>query len=100
MSDNTMTAGLEATLWYKNHWEANLVMTGEGEVSDLTTGQSWPLKPGTLYVVGPPDRHLLRAIGDLHLIGVFSPALQGGEVHDADGALAPSGPVPPGPKSL
>jgi Ectoine synthase len=50
------------------------------------------------YNVGPKDRHRLRAETALHLISVFCPPLEGREQHDADGALTPSGPVPPGPK--
>ena len=45
-------------------------------------------------------RYLTAADGmgfSLHLVSVFCPPLRGDEQHDADGALAPSGPVPPGP---
>jgi L-ectoine synthase len=96
-SDVHLTAGAEATLWYKHHWEANHIVSGAGRVTDLTTGQSWKLGPGVGYNVGPKDRHLLRADTDLHLVSVFCPPLEGHEQHDADGALTPSGPVPPGP---
>ncbi len=95
--DVNLAAGNRNELWYKNHWEANYMLEGTGEVSDLTTGESWPLEPGTMYCVGPEDRHSMHAIGDLHLISVFCPALRGDEMHDAEGTLAPSGPVPPGP---
>jgi L-ectoine synthase len=96
-SDVHFAAGAEATLWYKHHWEANHIISGTGEVTDLTSGQSWTLKPGVAYNVGPKDRHRLRADTDMHLVSVFCPPLQGKEQHDADGALPPSGPVPPGP---
>ena len=96
-SDVHLAAGAEATLWYKHHWEANHIISGTGLVSDLTTGQSWKLEPGVGYNVGPKDRHRVRADTDLHVISVFCPPLEGHERHDADGALAPSGPVPPGP---
>jgi L-ectoine synthase len=49
------------------------------------------------YNVGPKDRHRLRAHTDIHLVSVFCPPLVGDEQHDKDGALAASGPVPPGP---
>ena len=91
-------AGADATLWYKHHWEANHIIFGTGEVTDLTTGQSWRLEPGVGYNVGPKDRHRVRAHTDVHLVSVFCPPLAGHELHDADGALAPSGPVPPGPE--
>jgi L-ectoine synthase len=97
-SDVHFAPGAETTLWYKHHWEANHIIAGRGTVRDLTTGQSWPLEPGVGYNVGPKDRHRLRADTALHLVSVFCPPLEGHEQHDADGALAPSGPVPPGPK--
>jgi L-ectoine synthase len=96
-SDVHFDAGAEAVLWYKNHWEANHVLAGEGDVTDLTTGESWKLGPGVAYNVGPKDRHRLRVFAPMHLVSVFNPPLEGHEMHDADGALAPSGPVPPGP---
>jgi hypothetical protein len=50
------------------------------------------------YNVGPKDRHRVCARTDIHLVSVFCPPLKGDEQHDAGGALAPSGPVPPSPK--
>ena len=96
-SDVHFAKGAEATLWYKHHWEANHILSGTGEVKDLTSGESWELKPGMAYNVGPKDRHRVTAHSDLHYISVFCPPLIGTEQHDRDGALSPSGPVPPGP---
>ena len=84
-------------LWYKHHWEANYILSGTGHVEDLGTGEAWPLESGSLYNVGPKDRHRVTAESDLHLVSVFCPPLRGDEQHDSDGALEPSGPVPPGP---
>jgi quercetin dioxygenase-like cupin family protein len=96
-SDVHLAAGADAVLWYKHHWEANHILDGLGEVTDLTSGASSKLEPGLGYNVGPQDRHRLRATTDLHLISVFCPAPRGDEQHDAEGTLPPSGPVPPGP---
>ena len=96
-SDVHQGAGGEAHLWYKHHWEANHIVAGTGLVTELATGRSWKLGPGVSYNVGPKDRHRLRADTDLHLLSVFCPPLEGPEQHDADGALTPTGPVPPGP---
>jgi len=96
-SDVHMAAGAEAELWYKHHWEANHILEGSGEVTDLGSGESWALAPGMAYNVGPRDRHRLRAHAEMHLVSIFCPPLAGDEQHDQDGALAPSGPVPPGP---
>jgi L-ectoine synthase len=91
-------AGQDAkTLWYKHHWEANFVVAGAGELEELSTGRRWPLEPGTLYVVGPDDRHKVHATEDLRIVSVFNPPIVGDETHDADGSYPPSGPLPPGP---
>ena len=97
LSDVAIPAGAPVDLWYKHHWEANYILSGTGRVEDLGTGEVWPLEPGSLYNMGPKDRHRITAEADLHLVSVFCPPLRGDEQHDADGALEPSGPVPPGP---
>ena len=89
--------GVETDLWYKNHWEGNLVLDGSLEVTDKTTGDVHILGPGGLYLVGPDDPHHLKALTDVHAISVFDPPLTGNEDHDADGASPPTGPLPPGP---
>ena len=99
LSHVSLAAGAEANLWYKHHWQANHVISGTGEVTDLGRGQTWALGPSVAYTVGPEDRHRLRAHSDMLLLSVFSPPLTGDEQHDADGTLAPSGPVPQGPAS-
>jgi L-ectoine synthase len=96
-SDVNLAAENKCHLWYKNHWETNLVISGQGQVTDLASGSVWPMAFGTMHVVGPKDRHIVESFTGLHVISVFCPALQGDEQHDADGALGPSGPIPPGP---
>ena len=76
-NENRVSKGSDAILWYKHHWEANYIISGRGEVMDLTTGQTWPLEPGVLYVVGPNDRHRFRVTEDEHHLSVFCPPLQG-----------------------
>ena len=97
LSEVGIFTGAAVNLWYKHHWEANYILSGSGRVEDLGTGEVWPLEPGSLYNVGPKDRHRVTAEAALHLVSVFCPPLRGDEQHDADGVLAPSGPVPPGP---
>ena len=82
-------------LWYKNHWEANYILEGEADVVDIGTLHTHPLAPGTLYVVGPDDRHSVRTHTELHLISIFNPPLVGDEQHDEDGTLPASGPCRP-----
>lgn len=97
LSDVRFKAGHGVDLWYKNHWEANLVLDGSLEFTDKASGETRRLGPGALYCVGPEDRHHLQAVSDVHLLSVFNPPLTGQETHDADGAYPPTGPLPPGP---
>ena len=94
VSDLRAKPGGQATLWYKNHVEANYVIAGKGELTDLATGQTWPLVPETLYVVGPRDRHRVSNTDGLHILSIFNPPLVGDETHDADGAYPPTGEIP------
>ena len=97
LCDVNLAAGNEADLWYKHHWEANYILEGNGILTDLETNEHQILSPGTLYVVGPEDRHRVRAETDLHLLCVFNPPLYGDELHDSEGTLPQSGSLPPGP---
>ena len=87
-------AGDGIVLWYQNHVEANYIFEGEGSVEDQTTGEKWDLYPGTLYVVGPKDRHQLKSSTGFYLMSVFNPPIYGGETHDDQGGYPPTGPIP------
>ena len=100
LSTASVPAGQDARqVWYKNHWEANFIVSGLGELEDLSSGQRWPLEPRTVYVVGPDDRHKVHASEDLLIVCVFNPPLVGDESHDADGSYPPTGSVPEGPQA-
>ena len=34
MADVRLSPGMNSVLWYKNHWEANFVVTGCGTLTD------------------------------------------------------------------
>ncbi len=89
------SAGSESILWYKHHVEANYILEGEATVEDLTTGEVWELSPGSLYVVGPHDRHRFTKKTDLYHMSVFNPPLKGDETHDDDGSYPPGGEIQP-----
>ena len=93
-SDVRISAGFSADLWYKNHVEGNLLVSGEMEVTELSGGNSWTLSAGDLYVVGPRDRHRGTAKTDCHIVSVFCPATVGNERHDSDGSYPPTGDIP------
>ena len=46
LADVKLAAGNRNTLWYKNHWEANYILKGEGEVTALTTDETWKMETG------------------------------------------------------
>jgi L-ectoine synthase len=100
LSRTSLGAGCVLELWYKYHWEANLVLHGVLEVTDHASGESYRLGEGDVYCVGPADKHRLVAKSDVELVCIFNPPLNGHEVHDEDGAYPPSGPIPPGPEGV
>ncbi|AXE34848.1 ectoine synthase [Chromobacterium phragmitis] len=90
MHDTIIKSGTETPIWYKHHLEAVYCIAGKGEIELVGSGEIFPIQPGMLYALNRHDRHLLRASETLQLICVFNPPVTGREVHDADGAYAPS----------
>ena len=86
LTHTTIAAGSSQAMQYKNHVEGNLVIEGEGELTDLDTGTVHRLRPGTMYALDQHDRHRIDAHTDMRLVCVFSPALVGPETHDEDGS--------------
>ncbi len=86
LTETTVAAGSSQTMQYRNHVEANLIVEGEGSLTDLATGRVHPLRPGTMYALDRHDRHRIDARTDMRLVCVFSPALVGPETHDEDGS--------------
>lgn len=97
LSEVHLGTGRSMDLWYKNHWEANLVLDGSVDVIDKTSGERHSLSFGDVYCVGPDDPHRLEVTSNVKLLAIFNPPLNGDEQHDADGAYPPTGPVPSGP---
>ena len=90
MTETRVLPGAVLTLEYKNHIEACYCIGGSGIVTELDSGAVHRIEPGVLYAPNAHDRHEVRVEGPepLHLICVFSPALQGDEVHGPDGSYA------------
>lgn len=82
----TLYAGQEIHMHYKNHLEAVFVISGEGAIEDLGTGETHDLKPGTLYALNAHDKHIVRPKTDIVTVCVFNPPVVGNEVHDESGA--------------
>ena len=81
-----ISAGASQTMEYKNHVEANLIIEGEGTLTDLANGAVHRLAPGTMYALDRHDRHRIDAATDMTIVCVFAPALVGPETHDEDGS--------------
>ncbi|MGI9405810.1 MAG: ectoine synthase [Hyphomicrobiaceae bacterium] len=86
LTQTTIAAGSKEIMEYKNHIEANLVIEGEGVLTDCTTGETYALAPGVMYALDKHDRHEAVAKTDMRIVCVFTPALVGEETHDADGS--------------
>lgn len=88
MTETKVQPGAELALEYKNHVEACYCISGEGEVSETQSGKTHVIRPGVLYAPNEHDAHVLKVTGEepLVLICVFSPALEGDEVHGPDGS--------------
>lgn len=81
-------AGSEHTFHYKNHFESVYCMQGKGSITDLATGKTYPIKPGTMYALNEHDKHTLKAEEELILACCFNPPVTGNEVHREDGSYA------------
>ena len=86
-----LQAGSEHTFEYKNHFESVYCMQGRGSITDLATGETHEIRPGTMYALDRHDRHILRADQELWMACCFNPPVTGTEVHRADGSYAAAG---------
>src|ERR1044072_2961466 len=55
--ETTLYAGTVNDFWYANHIEAVFIVEGEGELLDKETGQTYQLRPGSLYLLDKNDHH-------------------------------------------
>ena len=91
MTETEVLPGASLQLHYKHHVEACYCIGGEGVMREVDSGAEHAIRPGVLYAPDAHDRHEVEVPegGEaLHLICVFSPALQGDEVHGPDGSYA------------
>ncbi|MFC3023908.1 ectoine synthase [Vibrio zhugei] len=82
----TIYKGTDTHIHYKNHLESVYCISGEGSI-EVVNGETYPIQPGTLYVLDKHDEHYLRANkkADMVMACVFNPPLTGAETHDKDG---------------
>lgn len=91
--ETTIQAGSVNEFHYQHHIEAVWVIEGSGTLTDLATGQEYPLADGTMYVLNNNDRHRVTCDEQLRMLCVFNPPVTGREVHDENG-------VYPAPQSV
>ncbi|MDH5710904.1 MAG: ectoine synthase [Gammaproteobacteria bacterium] len=82
----TIYQGADFQMHYQNHLESVYCMSGNGEVENLNTGEVFPIKPGTIYILDKHDRHILRAFTEMKMACVFNPPLTGSEIHNSYGS--------------
>lgn len=83
--ETTLYAGTVNRFWYANHIEAVFIVEGEGEITDLATGETHQLGPGSLYLLNDHDKHEVRPRTEMRTVCVFNPPITGREVHDENG---------------
>ncbi|MEH6550927.1 MAG: ectoine synthase [Pseudomonadales bacterium] len=82
----TIYKGADFQMHYQKHLESVFCMSGKGEVETLADGKTYPIEPGTIYILDKHDKHVLRAFEEMTMACVFNPPLNGTEVHNAEGA--------------
>lgn len=87
LMETLILAGTDTFIQYRNHLEACYCIEGQGEIEDAH-GTRYPIRRGTLYALDRHDPHHLRALTDMRLVSVFSPAIRGDERHTPAGADA------------
>ncbi len=84
--DTTLYTGTQTSMHYKNHLESVFCIEGKATLTDHDNGEVYDLVPGTIYVLDQHEKHTLEVQETVRMICVFTPALVGQEVHDAEGA--------------
>ncbi len=91
MTETEVLPGAVLRLEYKHHVEACYCIAGTGTVVEMASGARHEIMAGVLYAPNAHDRHEVHVPEGreaLRLICVFSPALEGTEVHGPDGSYA------------
>ncbi|WP_439032618.1 ectoine synthase [Gordonia terrae] len=83
--ETTIKAGSVNEFHYANHVEAVWLVEGTGTLLDRETGETYPLAPGTMYLLNGHERHTVTADTQLRMLCVFNPPVVGTEVHDENG---------------
>jgi len=82
----TIYRGDDFQMHYQNYLESVCCISGEGEVETRDDDKKQAISPGTIYILGKHDKHILAALTEMKPACVFNPPLSGKELHNADGA--------------
>lgn len=83
--DTVIYAGTTSTFHYQNHVEAVYCVQGTGTLTNEQTGETFPLRDGTMYLLDGNEKHTVQADTELRMACVFNPPVTGREVHDENG---------------
>ncbi|RAV13939.1 L-ectoine synthase [Mycolicibacterium sp. GF69] len=88
--ETTINANSVSEFHYRHHVEAVWVVEGSGTLTDLETGDQYPLQAGTMYLLDGHERHRVACDTQLRMLCVFNPPVTGQEVHDETGTYPPA----------
>jgi len=80
--ETILEANVALRFAYASHRETVYCIEGEGSVRNLVTGETWELRPGSLYSVGIGDDHVVTTQSAMKLVCIFDPPLEGQEEAD------------------
>ncbi|MET8876683.1 ectoine synthase [Nocardia sp. NPDC004604] len=83
--ETTIEAGTVHEFHYRYHVEAVWLIEGEGTLTDLDSGVTYELAPGSMYLLDGHERHRLEVRTEMRMMCVFNPPVTGQEVHDSNG---------------
>lgn len=78
LHETTVAANTETPLHYPDYIEAVWMIDGHGELIDRDNQRTYPLAPGTMYLLDGHERHTIVAATALRMYCVFTPAVPPG----------------------
>jgi L-ectoine synthase len=79
VTDIVLAPGVEAIYGYDQHIEIAYCIEGSAHLTDLTSGQTHHITPGTMWVAQRTSRFRFLADASTRLICVFTPPFTGSE---------------------
>ncbi|MBB5916048.1 L-ectoine synthase [Nocardia transvalensis] len=73
--ETTVAAGTRTPLHYPDYIEAVWLIEGHGHLLDRDNEATYPLEPGTMYLLDKHERHTIIADTQLRMYCVFMPAV-------------------------